>query len=300
MVKNIAKKSTLLFLVFLIDAGYATCAFGVDEGRQRPLRDGLLLKGVDGELITKDSNDIWFFAPDKDMADGHGRILAKTAIKLLPSATLQMIIADANERADKHYRLWGRITRYKACNFIFPMYFLPLTKTQQSQHEKSVETTSINTVEEPNRDESGRAVESDEQLDIPKEILDKLSDKTYLKREQVNNDARSKRWEKQDTKHEPRATGHESRDFILVDRVGFISKSNKWFVFTNDAFGCGVPETPFRLLPCQVLEFAELRQSVQPDPIRFKVAGIVTEFNGKKYLLLQRAIRTYSHGNFGG
>lgn len=287
MVKNIAKKSTLLFLVFLIDAGYATSAFGVDGGRQRPLRDGLLLKGIDGELITKDSNDIWFFIPDKDIADDYGRILAKTAIKILPSATLQMIIADANERADKAYRLWGKVTKYKACNFIFPTYFLPLTKPQQTQSEKALDVS-----EQLKQNESEKALKPDSGLDIPKEVLDKLSEKTYQKRDQINNDT-------QDTRYEMRDTKNETRDFIFVDRTGFIRKSGQWFIFISNAFGQRVSEISFRLLPCQVLELAELRQSVQPDPIRFKVAGIVTEYKGEKYMLLQRAIRAYSHGNFG-
>ena len=35
------------------------------------------------------------------------------------------------------------------------------------------------------------------------------------------------------------------------------------------------------------------------DPIRFNVAGLVAEFQGKKYLLLQRAAIVYNYGNFG-
>ena len=31
---------------------------------------------------------------------------------------------------------------------------------------------------------------------------------------------------------------------------------------------------------------------------RFRVSGIVTTFRGNTYMLLQRATRTYSHGNF--
>jgi hypothetical protein len=33
--------------------------------------------------------------------------------------------------------------------------------------------------------------------------------------------------------------------------------------------------------------------------MRFNVAGLVTEFQGRKYLLLQRAFVVYNYGNFG-
>jgi hypothetical protein len=40
------------------------------------------------------------------------------------------------------------------------------------------------------------------------------------------------------------------------------------------------------------------RQRSSVEPIRFNIAGLVTEFKGRQYLLLQRAIRVHSHGNF--
>jgi hypothetical protein len=63
-----------------------------------------------------------------------------------------------------------------------------------------------------------------------------------------------------------------------------------------------VQQATFRLLPCQVLEQAELQSAtggLRSDQIRLKIAGIITEYKGDKYLLLQRATRVYSHGNFG-
>jgi hypothetical protein len=47
-----------------------------------------------------------------------------------------------------------------------------------------------------------------------------------------------------------------------------------------------------------VLELAEQRQSAVPEPVRFKIAGIVTKYKGKNYLLLQKVTRVYSHQNF--
>lgn len=69
-------------------------------------------------------------------------------------------------------------------------------------------------------------------------------------------------------------------------------------MFVLDALGRNVRPVSLRLLPCEALELAELAQSVIPEPVRFKIAGIVTKYKGEKYLLLQKATRIYSHGNF--
>jgi hypothetical protein len=42
----------------------------------------------------------------------------------------------------------------------------------------------------------------------------------------------------------------------------------------------------------------EEQLSAEPGSFRFKVAGILTEYKGKKYLLPHRAIKVYSYGNF--
>ena len=48
----------------------------------------------------------------------------------------------------------------------------------------------------------------------------------------------------------------------------------------------------------EALELTELTQAAIPQPVRFKIAGLVTKYKGEKYLLLHRANRVYNHGNF--
>jgi hypothetical protein len=43
---------------------------------------------------------------------------------------------------------------------------------------------------------------------------------------------------------------------------------------------------------------AEITRAAIPEPVRFKIAGVVTKYKGEKYLLLQKATRIYGHGNF--
>jgi len=51
-------------------------------------------------------------------------------------------------------------------------------------------------------------------------------------------------------------------------------------------------------IPLEALELTERKQATVPEPLRFKIAGIMTEYKGSSYLLLQKATRVYSHENF--
>ena len=90
------------------------------------------------------------------------------------------------------------------------------------------------------------------------------------------------------------------QNHVLADRTGFILKQpDGSFVFALDALGRNVENISIPLLPCQTLENAWQKQSAELERIRFKVAGTVTKYKGSYYLLLQRARRVYSYGNFG-
>jgi hypothetical protein len=91
-----------------------------------------------------------------------------------------------------------------------------------------------------------------------------------------------------------------SQTRVLVDAVGFIEWEQGTPVFVPDALGRNVARLRYELLPCQVLERAEQRLARSSEPMRLKVAGLITQYQGAWYLLLQRVIRVYDYGNFGG
>jgi len=267
------------------------------------LRDGFAIMGVDGKLAIQDSNeanpklsfDRWFFELDSDFSDGRGLVKAGASLELLPSSALEKMIADANNRTATSYRLGGRVTRYRGNNFIFPTYFLPLTKTRKppsSTSQKSPQQETRPTINEPN-----------DVLTIPKELIEKLPDR------KKGIDYR-KRQEEKALKTKLAEGGRAGKpglkqDFILVDRTALFrdpahGAQETWHEagFVLDALGRTEAKISLRLLPCQALEQAQREQSSEPDALRFKIAGIVTTYKGKHYLLLLRATRVYSHGNF--
>jgi hypothetical protein len=286
------KRLTFFISVFLINAIPAMLVLSAGTTNKTLLPDGLILRDVEGRLVRQDSNDlrlrrgklapvktgVWFFEFDSAITDSKGRVSAEMRLELLPSSALEQMTADANDGSAAGYRLWARVTKYKGRNFIFPIDFLPLSKSEplDSLTSPQTEEKARLTVDEPN-DELG--------IGIPKEILEKLKTRRtspLVGREQSERQRKIK------------------QNFVLTNRTGFLAKCTDGnMVFNFDALGRSIQKISLRLLPCQALEIAEQRQSAEADPIRFKIAGIVTEYKGEKFLLLHRATRTCSHGNFG-
>jgi hypothetical protein len=284
------KKLTFFISVFLINAISAVLVLSASTTNKTLLPDGLILRDVEGRLVRQDSNDprlrgeklvpvktgVWLFEFDLAITDSKGRVSTKMRLELLSSSVLEQMVADANDGSAAGYRLWARVTKYKDRNFIFPMDFLPLSKSEPLDSLTSQQTgeKARLTVDEPN-----------DELGIPKEILEKL---------------KTRRISPLAGREQPERQIKIKQNSVLTNRTGFLAKcADGNMVFNFDALGRSIQQTSIRLLPCQALEIAEQIQSAEPDRVRFKIAGIVTEYKGEKFLLLHRATRVYSHGNFG-
>jgi len=269
------KRLTILIFASFVSAVVIASGFGAGRARKTTLlQDGFVLAGVDGRLASADSNDVWFFEFDSELSDGKSRIGAGATIELLPSAALEKVTADVKKHSDADHRLWGRVTKYKGKNFIFGIYSLPLSKINRPQSPVS---------QKPQQQDSGPTInEPNDALTIPQEIIDRLKSRRIVRPEQL-------------------LKGLELKtDCILADRTGFIRDLGHGVSFVPDALGRNIQQQiSLQLLPCQALEQAQGTQAAEPEPLRFKVAGIVTQYKDEHYLLLQQAIRVYSHENFG-
>lgn len=272
----------------------ATSGFGAEKESKIPLLDGFVLGGVDGKLTASDGNEVWFFEFHTDVNDYMGGLVsAGTKLELLPSSTLEKMIADANERSTSGYRLSGWVTKYKGKNFIFPNYFMRSQPPQKPQPPGSKPTKKTSTKEDKQRP---AVAEPNDALDIPQEILEKLKRTRITPSERPGIIPNAKK-DVGDSVSAKKAK--LERDSVLTDRTAFLSRQEDGrFTFVLDALGRNVRPVSFRLLPCEVLELTEQRQSALPWPVRFKIAGIVTQYKSITYLLPQKAIRVYSHQNF--
>jgi hypothetical protein len=314
LIVDMSKIPGLLALVFFVSVALGVSGFDTTITPEPPLlRDGFVLRGVDGKLSGPDSNGAWFFEITSDVNDYRAVIEAGTKLELLPSSALEKMIADAKMRSKLTYRLWnGRVTRYKGRNFIFATFFLPLSPIKKPEPKITAEPQQeqIEPVEAPHAAE--REIEpivpdSNDVLTIPPDILEKLrarreematSMQPVVDSNRVSVDEPNLAAEEQ---KQP-APEHYSRgaDSVFVDRTALlVGQADGRLVFALDALGRNIQQLSLRLLPCEVLELAEQKRSAELEPVRFKIAGILTKYEGQDYLLLQKATQTYSHGNFG-
>jgi hypothetical protein len=260
-----SKKFIILILILLV----SDITSAAQSPEKNLLPDGFVLSGADGKLVSG-GNDKLVFETDSELKYSAGSVKAGIKLEFLPSVALEKLEADAKERSTSDYRLWGRVTKYGDKNFIFLIYFLPLAKTIQSQR-TSAHTENKPIINEPN-----------DAFAVPEDIVAKLEDRKIVRFEQLGKPVELK------------------EDSILADRTGLIINRDDRFVFVFDGIGRNVQpaESGIRLLPCESLEQANRWQESSLEPLRFKVAGILTKYKDRYYLLLQRAAAVYSNGNF--
>ncbi len=247
--------------------------------------------GIEGVAKKVESSDKWFFTPDSDAANEVEVFKAGTSIELLPCSTLEQIAANSTD-GTAAIRIWGRTTRYSNKytltrktsvnylkskvpaqkptdnNFLFPVYFIPLNTTdEEAAPEADVEESQEKTDSPAGKDSI-----------LPDDVMKLFKPKRVIKLTKKIIDVEG--------------------DLVTANRTGFVSFDNKKKLFSIDGLGRNVDGIVFNILPCRILETIEKKHASRAGRLRFKVSGIVTKYKGQYYVLLQRAVRTYNHGNF--
>jgi len=283
-------------LVPLLTAG---AIFAAQPAARKLLSETAFLDRADGKLLHVDANDTWLFELTMEVKTPDYRLAPGTRFVLLPSAALGRLAADVNDRIAPRYRLSARVTLYRGQNYLFPTYYLPLSKFKD---EKGPEDGGQKTEDSNPQSVAQNPKPTEPPLTIPPEVLERLKKQRPLRGPRRGTEAERKPIQ-------------EVSEQVLVDCVGRIESAQaagnqqatngghsppygSWTLVPY-ALGWNVGAVRYRLLPCTALEEALRRQKAALDPMRFNVAGLVTEFQGHKYLLLQRAIVVYNYGNFG-
>ncbi len=318
MLKDFVKWFCLFAAVCFVPVGIA------DEGTL--LSDGSLIGTVDGKVVADTDKNEWFFKLEEDVNDHLGRVQAGTELRLLESSTLEQLTYDFKKRSRGEYRIWARVTSYEGKNFIFPVYYIPLSGLNKSQQKpqntaqkveekpaerEQVEQKSVKT--EPQERQTGgkpNVNEPEDEVVIPEDLMEKFKSRKTFQPEQFTKKQTQEKNKKEDAKtgakseltEEPELKEIEvEQDRILADRTAVLQKSSRGgYEFVLDGLGWNAPQVSFKVLPSQALELAQRGQGNVMVALRFKISGIVTVYKGQLYLLLQRAVRTYSHQNFSG
>lgn len=274
----------LILLAFFLIAQPAFCAkqttaSGQEKTRPprsqpkpRPLREGMAFS-AEGTVIRGENRDRWFFVTDEQLTDTVAVVKKGTAIELLPSSTLEQIVAYIGELKSTTLKLRATVTQYDGENFIFATSFIPMTQTSEPA-EKAPATKKKKARKKPPPKPDGPA------SILPDAVM------KMLKPERTVNLAKRKE-----------IITVES-DRMLVDRIGYVLLDGEQKDFSIDSVGLKAEDISYKLLPCQTLQRTEIAITNSPLRQRYRIAGILTKYNNNYYLLLQRSVRSYNHQNF--
>ena len=236
----------------------------------RPLREGMVF-AAEGTVIRGKGRNRWFFVTDEELTDTAAVVKKGTAIELLPSSTLEQIVAYIGELDSTILKLRATVTQYDGKNFAFATSFIPMTPTSEPA-KKAPDAKKAPKKPEPRPDDPGSI--------LPDDVME------MLKPERIVNLAKRKE------------VSTVEGDTMLVDRIGFVLLDGKKKNFSIDSIGRKTEALSYKLLPCQALQRTEIAITESPLRQRYRIAGILTKYNNNYYLLLQRSVRSYNHQNF--
>ena len=267
--------------LILLLAVTGVCAFAADE-KPAPIpviEDGFFIVNEPGLLKKEAETDQWTFTPDKPIEFTKKSIFpAGQPLPLLPCSVLeQMTGLAAGENNQLRVELSALFTEYKHKNHLFSVYFLPI---QDDRAEPATKETETKEAPEKPAEEKPAQAEPEEESIIPTDILKQIK---------ANKSPDLKKFMQ---------IAEVTGDTNLIGRAGYLSKNQKTPVFSPDAFGMKLDNKEFTLLPNSMLADVEKEMARRPGRQRFSVSGLVTVYKGQTYMLLRRANRTYTNGNF--
>lgn len=276
-----------------------------DSPPAKLLREGMILQGIDGNIIKMPGRYTdWFFVSDSSLSDMETTLPKGSFFELVKCSTLEQIEAEYNskypetageavcphsaeaaERPDPNspavlepeklvdpysVKLWARVVRYDNKNYLYPVLFIPTTTGQRPGGAENTEEGYEGASQSPPSSDSI----------IPSNVMEKLKPRKFI------NMAKARQYV--DTEG----------DAVLVDRTGFLVTDKGRELFHIDGFGRNISDMEFVTLPCEALKDVERSLALSQWRQRYRVSGIITKYKGDYYLLMQRAIRAYSNGNF--
>jgi hypothetical protein len=272
------KKSSAILLICLImtAASFARELVQIPQENAPPpkplvLVEGYVFNGENGLLKFSEEDNKWVFVIDDKQTDGRAIVEAGKPMELIISSMLEKMTANMDKNSSAAIRLWAKVTKYDDKNYLFPWYFIPMTDLPGEQQ-----------TQDPDQQEETTRQQEEEEEDsiLPADVM------TLLKPKRVVNLAKL------------REVVQADGNAMLVERTGFIIEKDGQKIIQIDSLGRKLDEMSFKLLPCEVLEWSEYKMNRYAHPLRFRIAGIVTMYQGQYYMLLERATRAYNHGNF--
>lgn len=254
--------SIIILFISVYAADAAAGEPAAQEIKAVAIGEGYALGGLVA-AIERDEQGHFFMRPSEQLADKIGKVEKDTPLPILEGPGLEIIKSVYDGQSPLTLKLWGLLTVYQKANYAYINYVLPVTAAPEPAQQETQSTPVA---------QSGDI--------IPQDVLRRLKGGASIDTGSI-------------TKFEA-----QKKDAIYADRTGFIQiDKDGQYIFVPDGLGRNIETEKLYLLKCQALESVAGAAPRDFLMARYKVAGITCEFEGKKYLLLQRCARAYGYGN---
>ena len=235
------------------------------------LPDGHALRGVDGRVAYDPEAQGWFFESLTALPAGRKALPKGVKLQLLPSSAFDSLQIDLGQRSRSDYRLWAKATQYEGKNYLFVNHYLPLGPMEPPQPSGPRGESTQNSTPAP---VGSVGI-------IPLAIQQRRAAKKRVERMSVAGAKVLK------------------PNRLMLDRVGYLVEREGGLRFALDGLGLQVQDRRISLLPCRLLGRMHQEQRDSLTAIRFRIAGLITEYQGQDYLMIHRATQVHHYGNFG-
>jgi len=269
----------------------------------------LVLEGADGKKVSADDKITAGpqAIPDTDKAD---KVVSEQAegmfndpIEVLPGkwlTTMTKVSGDESEGSIV-FRIWGEITSYQNRNFI-----LPTLVATESLFGSAVPSGQVS----PADGSSTQAAQGDSKsgdsavIEQLRQALLKVPRITVLELPGVATGQQTKAADSAAAADKSQKADQQQKwkdGQSVIDRIGRLVPDTQEhrFMFAFESGGATVADAPLILQPCSLLGEMEKITQRATGPVKFRVSGQISSFQGNSYLLLRKVLKVSSSDNLG-
>jgi hypothetical protein len=287
--------------------------------------EGVMITNRRGKLIRHPQDQRWFLvlegAEEKKISAGDkiaagpqivpdaGKEISKRAeglfnypIEVLPGKWLTTVtkVSGSESEGSIVFRVWGEITSYQNRNFILPT--LVATESLFGSAVSPGETDSADgssaAVQEVSKTGDSVAIEQLRQalLKVPRISVLELPG-TMVSQQPKAAVSAAATDESQKINQQQKWKDGQS----VIDRIGRLIPDSQEhrFIFAFESGGFTSAEAPLILQPCSLLSEMEKITQRATGPVKFRVSGRISSFQGNSYLLLRKVLKVSSSDNLG-
>ncbi|MFI4912415.1 MAG: hypothetical protein ACIAQZ_12180 [Sedimentisphaeraceae bacterium JB056] len=270
--QKISRKIFALLIIIMFSAPGIEIVKGetaVKELKPVAVADGFSLGGVGGTVSRRPKDGAVVYCPEKTLTDDVGSIEKGRCIEVLEGYSLDLIEELLKDNESLDLKVWGLVTEFEKENYAYINFIMPLnTELEQSGDDEPADQKT-----QP-EDAEGDNVIPDDVIAMLRRSngsldTDKLSD-----------------------------FENQKKDSVYTRKTGLVKQtSDGRFYFTPDGLGRKIQTEKYYLQKCRTLENVVGVEKKSIGDSKFDVSGILSEYEGEKYLLLQRAVKVYNYGN---